>query len=86
MYTYILRCNDGTFYTGWTTDIKRRVETHNRGCGSRYTRARLPVECLYMEESATKSEAMRREYQIKQLSRSQKAMLIATFNSNKGLQ
>ena len=57
-YTYILRCQDDTLYTGWTTDLEKRVETHNLGKGAKYTRTRLPVELVYYEAFASKEEAM----------------------------
>lgn len=75
-YTYILRCSDGTLYTGWTNDLSRRLAAHNAGKGGKYTRTRLPVELIYHEEFATKEEAMRREWQIKQLRREEKLQLI----------
>ena len=75
-YTYILRCADGTFYTGWTTDLKQRVNKHNAGNGAKYTRPRRPVELVYYEVFETKEEAMRREWQIKQLPRKEKLKLI----------
>lgn len=78
-YTYILKCNDDTLYTGWTTDLKKRLAAHNSGKGAKYTRPRLPVTLVYYEEFQTKQEAMRREYAIKQLSRSEKEALISTF-------
>ena len=68
-YTYIIRCSDGTLYTGWTTDVERRVRTHNSGNGAKYTRSRLPVTLVYYETYPTKQEAMRREWEIKQLTR-----------------
>lgn len=77
-YTYILRCADGTLYTGWTTDPPRRTAAHNAGKGARYTRSRLPVELVYREVHATKEDAMRREWQIKQLSREEKLALITS--------
>lgn len=76
-YTYILRCADGTLYTGWTTDPQRRTAVHNAGKGARYTRSRLPAELIYQEAHSTKSAAMRREQQIKHLSRAEKLALIA---------
>lgn len=76
-YTYILRCRDGTFYTGWTNDLEKRVAAHNAGTGSKYTRVRLPVELVYYESFPTKNEAMRREVQIKRLTRGEKLRLIA---------
>ncbi|TDX51302.1 GIY-YIG nuclease family protein [Orenia marismortui] len=75
-YVYILKCNDNTLYTGYTTDIKRRVKEHNNGSGAKYTRGRTPVELYYSEEHKDKSQAMQREYQIKQMSRQQKLKLI----------
>lgn len=74
--TYILQCADGTFYTGWTNDPEKRLAAHNAGTGSKYTRARLPVTMVYLEEHDTKEEAMRREWQIKQLTRAEKLALI----------
>lgn len=75
-YTYILECNDNSFYTGWTTDIERRVECHNNGKGAKYTRGRRPVVVKYFETFDTRSEAMKREYEIKKLSREKKLKLI----------
>ena len=57
-YTYILRCSDGTLYTGWTNDLEKRVASHNDGTGGKYTRARRPVELVYYETFETKQEAM----------------------------
>ena len=74
--TYIVRCSDGTFYTGWTDDIDKRLDAHNKGVGSRYTRARLPVELVHKEEFASKSEAMRRERAIKKMPRAAKQRMI----------
>ena len=75
-YTYILRCADGSYYTGWTTDPEKRLQAHNAGKGAKYTRSRLPVEIVHLEAFETKEEAMRRERQIKQLTRQQKQELI----------
>lgn len=75
-YTYILRCADGTLYTGWTNDRERRLAAHNSGRGSKYTCSRRPVELVYSEEWETKEQAMRRERQIKQLTRREKLALI----------
>ena len=75
-YTYMLKCSDGTLYTGWTNDIKKRVEDHNNGVGAKYTRGRGPVELVYYETFETKREAMRREWEIKQLGRREKEELI----------
>lgn len=76
-YVYILECNDGTLYTGYTTDVKRRIMEHNDGKASKYTRSRLPVHCVYTEEYQSKSEALKRELQIKKFSRSQKLAIIS---------
>lgn len=75
-YTYILKCSDGTFYTGWTTDLKRRLAAHNSGKGAKYTRARLPVQMVYVEEYGDTQSARRRECSIKRLSRMEKLKLI----------
>lgn len=75
-YIYIVECVDKTYYTGYSNDIERRVEKHNSGTGAKYTRTRRPVKLVYQEECDTKSEAMKREYQIKQLNRKQKENLI----------
>jgi putative endonuclease len=75
-YTYILKCKDETLYTGWTNDIEKRLEAHNAGKGAKYTRSRRPVELVYLEQFETKEEAMRREWEIKQLSRTEKWKLI----------
>lgn len=77
-YTYILRCGDGSLYTGWTNHLKKRLEDHNLGKGAKYTRAHLPVILVYYEVFGTKEEAMKREASIKKLSRSQKERLIAS--------
>jgi putative endonuclease len=75
-YCYILRCADGTFYTGWTTDPERRVIQHNKGTGARYTRARRPVKLVYVELQLDRKTAMKRERAIKALSRTQKMKLM----------
>lgn len=76
-YTYIVRCSDGTYYTGWTNHLKERIAAHNSGKGAKYTKPRLPVKLVYYEVFETKSEAMRREMQIKQLTRAEKEKLIS---------
>lgn len=75
-YTYILRCADGTLYCGWTNDLTARLAAHNSGRGAKYTRGRGPVTLVYSEMFATQSEAMRREAEIKKLTRPQKQALI----------
>lgn len=72
---YILLCADGTLYTGWTTDIKKRLAAHNAGRGAKYTRGRRPVTLLYVEECESKHEAMSREAAVKKLSREEKLLL-----------
>ena len=74
-YIYIIECSDGTLYTGWTTDLKRRINEHNSGKASKYTRVRRPVKLKYYEEFTTRQDAMKREYEIKQLSRQEKLEL-----------
>ncbi|MFQ5855649.1 MAG: GIY-YIG nuclease family protein, partial [Anaerolineae bacterium] len=71
-FVYILECADSTLYTGWTTDLERRLEEHNTGRGARYTRGRRPVELIYYEEVADQSTALRREAVIRRLHRSAK--------------
>ena len=81
-FVYILKCADGTYYTGWTTDPERRVRTHNSGKGARYTRARRPVELVYLEEYDDKISAQKREYAIKRLSRSEKEEVIGSYDQD----
>ncbi|MGG0644343.1 GIY-YIG nuclease family protein [Sporosarcina gallistercoris] len=66
---YVLECNDGSYYGGYTTDLERRVAMHNSGKGAKYTRARNPVRCIHHERFDTKREAMQAEYRFKQLTR-----------------
>ena len=75
-YVYLLRCADGTLYTGFTNDLARRLAAHNAGRGAKYTRGRRPVELVYWESFSNKSSALRREYAIKRLPRGQKLTLI----------
>lgn len=75
-FVYLLRCADNTLYCGYTDDLEKRVKTHNRGKGAKYTRRRTPVTLMYSEELKTKSEALKREHQIKKLSRKEKLALI----------
>jgi putative endonuclease len=75
-FVYILHCSDGTYYTGITTDLQRRLEEHNHSAkGAKYTRARRPVTLVYSEKLDDKSSASKREYAIKKLSRMQKIAL-----------
>lgn len=78
-YVYIVECKDGTLYTGWTTNIEKRIEQHNKGKGAKYTKTRYPVTLKYFEEFRTKEEALKREYAIKQLTRKEKLELIYTI-------
>jgi len=73
---YILQCADGTLYTGWTTDLERRLQAHNSGRGARYTCGRRPVRLVYREEQPTRSAAQRREAAIRRLARTDKLKLI----------
>ena len=75
-YVYVLACADGTLYTGYTTDVDRRVAEHNAGDGAKYTRGRTPVEVVHVEVFDTKSAALSREYEVKQLSRAAKERLV----------
>lgn len=71
-YVYILECNDGSYYTGYTNNLEKRFEMHQTGKGAKYTRGRTPVQLLFSEVYETKTEAMQVEYRIKQLNRKQK--------------
>jgi putative endonuclease len=73
---YVVECSDGTLYTGYTTDVQRRVAEHNAGEGAKYTRGRTPVELRHVERFESKSAAMRREYEIKQMSKDAKEDLL----------
>ncbi|MBI5030223.1 MAG: GIY-YIG nuclease family protein [Chloroflexi bacterium] len=74
-FIYLLRCNDGTIYTGWTFDVKQRVQTHQTGRGARYTRTRCPVELIYSERLPSRRAAMRREIEIKKMPKKKKLAL-----------
>lgn len=75
-YTYMVECSDGSFYTGWTNDLEKRIKAHNEKRGAKYTRSRTPVRLVYYEAYTEKQDAMRREYEIKQYSRREKEALI----------
>ena len=79
-YVYILRCGDGTLYTGITDDVPRRLEAHRAGKGAKYTRGRGPLEQVYQEELPDKPAALRREYQIKRMPKAQKEHLCAVWH------
>ena len=76
-YVYMLRCADGSFYTGWTTDLNKRIETHNSGKGAKYTRSRRPVELIYHEVYQDKLKAQGREREIKKMTRAEKEKLVS---------
>jgi putative endonuclease len=82
-WLYILQCNDGTFYTGICKNTAKRLSQHNAGTGAKYTKHRTPVILVYSEECASRSTALKREYAIKQLSRTQKSNLIKENASQK---
>lgn len=75
-FFYVLECADQSYYAGYTNNVEKRVATHNAGKGAKYTRARGPVKCIYVEKFETKQEAMRAEYAFKQLNRMQKSKYI----------
>jgi putative endonuclease len=75
-YVYVLECADGTYYTGYTTDVEGRVAEHDAGEGAKYTKGRTPVELVHVEEYDTRSAAMSREHEIKSLSRRQKERVV----------
>lgn len=80
-YCYILKCSDGTYYTGWTNNLEKRIQAHQNGIGAKYTRGRTPVELVYYETFSTKEEAMRREYEIKHLTRKEKEQIITKIST-----
>ena len=75
---YIMKCSDGTLYTGWTNDMKKRLSSHNCGRGAKYTRSRLPVTPVYVEFLQSRSDALKREAAIKKLTRAKKLELISS--------
>jgi len=75
-YVYVLECADGSLYTGYTTDVERRVAEHDAGEGAKYTRGRTPVDLVHVESFDSKSAAMAREYEVKQLTRAEKERLV----------
>lgn len=81
-FVYMLRCGDGSLYTGWTNDLQRRLTAHRSGKGGKYTRSRLPVELVYSESCETKQQAMSREAQIKKLRRREKLALLGKAGNN----
>lgn len=81
-WVYLLRCGDGTLYTGMAADVEQRLRAHRTGRGAKYTRSRLPVELVYREECESRSAALRREAAIKRLPRSEKLRLAETGQSD----
>jgi len=79
-FCYILKCADGTYYTGWSADPVHRERQHNAGRGARYTRARRPVKLVYVEEQPDRGSAMRRESHIKEMTRAEKQALVLKSN------
>ena len=75
-FVYIVKCNDGSLYTGYAKDVNARVIKNNNGKGAKYTKIRRPVELVYQETYTTKSEALKREYEIKTYTRQQKLKMI----------
>ena len=76
-YMYVLECRDGSYYTGYTTDVRRRLVVHNSGKGAKYTRARLPVKLIYAQGFASKEEAMSAEALLKRKKRPQKEQFLS---------
>lgn len=76
-FVYFVKCRDNTLYCGYTNDLQKRIETHNKGKGAKYTIKRRPVRLVYFEQYETKSEAMKREYALKQLTRAEKEKVIS---------
>jgi putative endonuclease len=74
-FVYFVRCRDNSLYCGYTNDLEKRIEIHNAGKGAKYTRKRLPVKLVYFEEFESKSKAMKREYELKQLNKKEKEEL-----------
>ena len=79
-YTYILECKDGTYYTGWTNNLEKRLKDHNEGKGAKYTKSRLPVSLVYQEPCTDKSTALKREIALKRLTKIKKEALCRQFS------
>ena len=82
-YVYMLRCKDDSFYTGWTNDLQHRLKMHASGKGAKYTRGRGPLTLVYAEELVDKETAMKREWEIKSLTRTEKLALCAAWQQDK---
>lgn len=80
-YLYILRCKDGSLYTGITTNVEKRLEAHRSGKGAKYTRGRGPLELVYREACGSHSDALKREWQIKALPREEKMKLLESYEN-----
>lgn len=78
-YVYIIKCGDGSLYTGWTNNLEKRFKKHSEGKGAKYTRGRGPLELVYFEIFEDKKDAMKREYAIKKLKREDKEKLVEGF-------
>ncbi len=76
-FVYLVECRDKSYYCGYTSDLKKRIETHNKGTGAKYTSKRRPVRLIYNEKFETRSDAMKREHQIKKFSRKEKEKLVS---------
>lgn len=83
---YILQCRDGSLYTGYTNNLRKRLEAHNAGRGAKYTKGRGPVRLVYLQRLSTKAEALREEYRIKQLPRSHKQRLMKEAHDDPAVQ
>lgn len=81
-YVYILRCGDNSLYTGWTNNLENRLKMHKTGHGAKYTKGRGPINLMYFEVFSSKSEALKREYEIKQFTKNKKEELIKMGNKN----
>lgn len=79
-WAYLLKCGDGSYYAGWTTDLEKRLKTHGEGKGGKYTRSRLPISLAWAAQFETRSEAMREECRLKTLSHAEKQALAEKFN------
>ena len=83
-WVYMLRCGDGSLYTGWTNDLARRLRAHQAGKGGKYTRSRLPVALVWHEDCASREEAMSREWHLKRLTREEKLKLVGQAHETEG--
>ena len=82
---YMLKCNDSSIYTGISNNLKRRLDTHTKGNGSKYVRTRLPFKLIYTEECLNRSKAIKREIEIKKLDKKNKELLVKLYNKKKEL-